>query len=70
VGPHEDITKDTIRVYDVGTGEQILALEPGRRRAQVLAFSPDGTKLFTGFSGGSGIVWDVRREQESPRAKE
>ena len=29
--------------------------EPG-----VMAFSPDGTKLFTGFHRGSAIVWDVR----------
>jgi WD40 repeat protein len=52
---------DTIRIYDIETGEQSLNLDPGDDRAQLMAFSPDGKRLFTGFSRGSGIVWDVRR---------
>ena len=65
-----DLGEDTIRLYDIETGEQILTLEPGDGRASVMAFSPDGTRLFTGFGRGSGIVWDVRRRQGAPRAKE
>ena len=59
-----DLGEDTIRLYDIETGEQILTLEPGDGRASVMAFSPDGTRLFTGFDRGSGIVWDV---SPSPR---
>ena len=51
---------DLIRLYDVETGEQFLTLEPGGDRGNVLTFSPDGTKLFTGFYRGTAIVWDVR----------
>ncbi|MGO9468063.1 MAG: hypothetical protein ACLQIB_05060 [Isosphaeraceae bacterium] len=57
VGEHGE---DTIRLYDLETGNQVLALEPRDDRAVVLAFSPDGTKLFSGFHRGSAMVWDVR----------
>jgi WD40 repeat protein len=53
---------DTIRLYDIETGEQILALEHGDGRALVLAFSPDSDRLFAGFDLGTGFVWDVRRK--------
>ena len=52
---------DLVRLYDIETGEQILSLEPTDGRACVMAFSPDGTRLFTGTGRGTGIVWDVRR---------
>ena len=64
-----DPGEDTIRLYKIETGEQILGLEPDDGRAAVMAFSPDGTRLFTGFNRGSGIVWDVRRGQGATRAK-
>jgi WD40 repeat protein len=56
-----DPGEDTIRLFDIETGQHVLALEPRDGRASVMAFSPDGTRLFTGFGLGSGIVWDVRR---------
>jgi WD40 repeat protein len=52
-----------IRLYDVESGEQVLTLEPGGDRGKVLAFSPDGTKLFSGFFRGTAMVWDVRSER-------
>jgi WD40 repeat protein len=58
-----DLGEDTIRLYDIETREQTLTLDPGDDRAYVLAFSSDGTKLFTGFCRGSAIIWDVRRVQ-------
>ena len=61
---------DTVRLYEIETGKQSLAVEPDEGRASVMAFSPDGTRLFTGFNRGSGIVWDVGRGQVPPRAKE
>ena len=65
-----DFGEDTIRLYDVETGEPVLTLEPADDRADVLAFSPDGTRLLTGFQRGSAIVWDVRRGQAGSRANE
>ena len=64
-----DLGEDTVRLYDIETGEQILTLESTDGRAGVMAFSPDGKQLFTGFSRGTGIVWDVCREQEAPGNK-
>ena len=55
-----DFGDNTIRLYDVESGDQILTLEPRDDRGEVLEFSPDGTTLFTGFHRGSAIVWDVR----------
>ncbi len=42
-----DLGEDTIRLFDIETGEQILTLDPGDNRAGVMAFSPDGQRLFT-----------------------
>ena len=56
-----DYGRDTIRLYDLETGDEILVLEPADNRAHVMAFSPDGRRLFTGFWRGSGIIWDVSR---------
>jgi WD40 repeat protein len=59
----EDFGDDAIRLYDVETGDPVLTLDPADDRADVLAFSPDGTRLLTGSERGSAIVWDVRRGQ-------
>lgn len=56
-----DYGEDTIRLFDLGTGKQVMTMEAKDKRAVVMAFSPDGTKLFTGFYGGSATIWDVRR---------
>jgi WD40 repeat protein/beta-lactamase regulating signal transducer with metallopeptidase domain len=61
--------EDKIRLYDAETGEQVLTLEPVDDRADVLAFSPDGTKLFTGFHRGSALVWDVHRGERASETK-
>jgi WD40 repeat protein len=50
---------DTIRLWDAETGKERLLLEP-RARANEFAFSPDGTKLLTGFYRGTAILWDIR----------
>jgi WD40 repeat protein len=57
-----DMGKDAIRLFNIASGDQILTLEPSDGRAVVMVFSPDGTKLLTGFGKGSSIVWDVDRE--------
>jgi WD40 repeat protein len=65
----EDPGQDTIRLFDIETGERVLALEPRDDRAHVLAFSPDGNRLFTGFVRGTAIIWDVRRGERSPEPR-
>ena len=62
----DDLGEDTIRLYDVETGAEVLTLQPRDDRAHVLVFSPDRTRLFTGFERGTGIVWDVRRGGDAP----
>ena len=57
----QDYGEVTIRLYNAETGDQVLTLEPADDRADVLTFSPDGTRLLTGSQRGSAIVWDVRR---------
>jgi WD40 repeat protein len=59
-----------IRLYDIDTGEPVLTLEPADDGANVLSFSPDGTRLLTGSLRGTAVVWDVRRRQGTPRAGE
>jgi len=56
-----DYGEDTIRIFDIQSGQQLMALDPQDNRAGVLEFSPDGTKLLTGFYRSSAIVWDVKR---------
>ncbi len=58
--------EDTIRLYDIETGDQILNLEFSDGPARVMVFSPDGKRLLTGFGRGSGIVWDVRHSKSAP----
>jgi len=62
-------SEDKIRLYDIESGELVLTLDPGDDRAHVLAFSPDDTKLLTGFHRGTAIIWDVRRGQATARAR-
>ncbi len=65
-----DIGDSKIRLYDIDTDDSALTLEPVDELADVLSFSPDGTKLLTGFHRGTAIVWEVRRRQGTPRARE
>ena len=65
----DDNGEDTVRLFDIERGEQILTLEPGSR-ASVMEFSPDGMRLYTGLHQSSGIVWDVRRVRTAAKAKE
>jgi WD40 repeat protein len=65
-----DEGENTIRLYDTGSGELVLTLDPGDDRADVLAFSADGARLLAGFHRGTALVWDVSRGPGAPRAKE
>ena len=61
--------EDAIRLVDVETGQERLVLRPGDRGPRLLVFSPDGTRLFSGFDRGSAIVWDVRIGEPGARAR-
>jgi WD40 repeat protein len=59
-GPYPE---DAIRLVDVETGKEGLVLRPVDKGPRLMIFSPDGTRLFSGFDRGSAIVWDVRRPE-------
>ena len=65
--PAGDPGEDTIRVFDLESGQQVLALEPDAGRANAMAFSPDSKRLYTG-SVRSGTIWDVRPGRGDARA--
>jgi hypothetical protein len=49
----------TVRVFEVATGRQVLAVGGRRGRLGCAAFSPDGLTLATGTHEGPVRVWDV-----------
>jgi WD40 repeat protein len=54
-----DPGSDAIRLFDLKNGRRVATLEPGEGRAGCFAFSPDGTRLVTGMSNGTALVWDL-----------
>ena len=62
-GPYPE---DAIRLVDLETGKEWLVLRPVDQGPRALVFSPDGSRLFTGYDRGSGMVWDVRRREGGP----
>ena len=58
---HPGSRRRVIRVYE-GDVAPVLNLDPGDNQVSVLAFSPDSTRLLSGFERGSAILWDVQRE--------
>ena len=52
---------ESVRVYDLEIGREAFALQPGDERTHLLRFSPDGSRLLTGFGRSTGTVWDVSR---------
>ena len=60
--PHFVPGEDVIRICKTNTGKQLIKIPLPDNRATTMAFSPDGTKLFTGMVRGSAKIWDVRVE--------
>ena len=54
------------RVWDAETGEELLSLPRPKGAAFPVSFSPDGSRIVAGDSGGTAMVWRVRREGERP----
>jgi RNA polymerase sigma factor (sigma-70 family) len=54
---------DLLAVHDAATGEQLLRRQGFDASAYSLAFSPGGTRLATGLSNATVLVWDVSAEK-------
>jgi WD40 repeat protein len=54
---------DAVRLYDIERGEPIVKFQPDDGYACAMAFSPDGSRLFTGLSRGTGLFWTVPCER-------
>ena len=57
----DDYGRDRILLYDFASGKPIMMAVSDDDRAYVMVFSPESSKLLTGFYRGSATVWDVRR---------
>ncbi len=47
------------RIWDAGTGEELLALERHRNEVDHIEFSPDGSRVVTVSGDGLAIIWDA-----------
>jgi RNA polymerase sigma factor (sigma-70 family) len=62
----------TIQLWDLATGKELLRRAGFLSQVGHLVFSPDGRSLASGHGDGTILVWDVavmRRQQESPKAR-
>ncbi|MBX9581651.1 MAG: PQQ-binding-like beta-propeller repeat protein, partial [Gemmataceae bacterium] len=55
------VAGDRVRVFDAATGGERPGFDGHRGAVQVVAFSPDGTRLATGGADGTAVVWEVPR---------
>jgi WD40 repeat protein len=58
-----DAGSDTIRILNLDTGQELMALDPGNIRAASFAFSPDGKRLVSGMENGTALVWELQAAQ-------
>ena len=49
----------TVRLWDVESGQEKIALEAHTGHGTSMSFSPDGTTLVMGSSDGTILLWDV-----------
>jgi WD40 repeat protein len=57
----------TVRLWDVGGGKELHALEGHTEAVRALAFTPDGKGLLSGGDDGTLRLWDVRTGRELRR---
>jgi WD40 repeat protein len=53
-------TLDRIYLFDVATGKEMRTIESPPLRSSALTFTPDGTRLLSGMTDGSVLVWELR----------
>ena len=58
---------ETVRLWDVATGEEIRQLKDSTNWATSVAFSPDGTRLASGSLDDTARLWDVATGNEIRR---
>lgn len=51
------------RLYDITTAQELLLQDGHVKECSALGFHPDGSLVFTGDSGGVGLLWDLRSGQ-------
>jgi hypothetical protein len=56
--------KETIKVWDAQTGQELLTLKGHADRVQSVAFSPDGKRLASAAMDRTVKVWDAQTGQE------
>jgi WD40 repeat protein len=49
----------TVRLWEVATGKEILKFEGHQDPVCSVAFSPDGRHLASGHNNGTIFIWDV-----------
>jgi WD40 repeat protein len=62
-------TSSRIQIWDVATGEKLLELPGHPGRITTLAFSPDGSKLASGSSDTTVLVWDLEDRKRSDQTR-
>ena len=50
---------DTVHLWDVATGEEVLTLKAHTHEVVSLAFSPDGNQLASASNMGPAKIWDA-----------
>jgi WD40 repeat protein len=58
---HEVTTKQTVRVWDTATGNELARFGGFKADVTALTFSPDGAHLLAGLADSTILVWEVPR---------
>jgi WD40 repeat protein len=57
--PRVFATTQSIRIWDVATGKEVLRFPYADSQALAYGFSPDGRRLLSGMADGTALIWDV-----------
>jgi WD40 repeat protein len=60
----DDLVESALWVWDADTGELHQAFEGLRGEITDAVFSPDGSRILTGSTSGTALLWDVETGQE------